>query len=194
MGIVFGVPAGAIGVLTINNTLRNGFLSGLFTGLGSSAADLFYSILTVFSVSIISDFLLKFSSEFGIAGALVLIIMGMLNFRKKEIKKSEDVSVKGLSKQFSISFLIAIMNPATILSFLVAFAAFNVSDNLSVQNGILLICGIITGTVFWWSGLSLLVVVFRRFITVKIYTVLNYLLGSLLVILGIIVIFNIFIA
>ena len=42
IGLIFGVPAGAIGALTIQRTLRDGFAAGLATGLGSSAADLLY--------------------------------------------------------------------------------------------------------------------------------------------------------
>ena len=43
IGLIFGVPAGAIGTLTIQRTLRGGFWAGLITGLGSSAADLLYA-------------------------------------------------------------------------------------------------------------------------------------------------------
>ena len=34
IGLIFGVPAGAIGALTIQRTLSNGFYAGLVTGLG----------------------------------------------------------------------------------------------------------------------------------------------------------------
>ena len=51
IGLVFGVPAGAIGVLTIQRTLDRGFLAGLLTGLGSSAADLLYSCVAAFEKS-----------------------------------------------------------------------------------------------------------------------------------------------
>ena len=43
IGLIFGVPAGAIGALTIQRTLNGGFSAGLTTGLGSSAADLLYA-------------------------------------------------------------------------------------------------------------------------------------------------------
>ena len=42
IGLIFGVPAGAIGALTIQRTLERGFLAGLLTGTGSSAAELLY--------------------------------------------------------------------------------------------------------------------------------------------------------
>lgn len=38
IGLIFGVPAGAIGALTIGRTLEKGFFAGFLTGMGSSAA------------------------------------------------------------------------------------------------------------------------------------------------------------
>ena len=40
IGLIFGVPAGAIGALTIQRALNSGFTAGLMTGLGSSAAEI----------------------------------------------------------------------------------------------------------------------------------------------------------
>ena len=40
IGLVFGVPAGAIGALTIQRTLEKGFFAGLVTGAGLSGHDL----------------------------------------------------------------------------------------------------------------------------------------------------------
>lgn len=48
IGLIFGVPAGAIGALTIQRTLNGGFAAGLSTGLGSSAADLLYACAGIF--------------------------------------------------------------------------------------------------------------------------------------------------
>lgn len=36
IGLIFGVPAGTIGALTIQRTLERGFIAGLLTGAGSS--------------------------------------------------------------------------------------------------------------------------------------------------------------
>jgi threonine/homoserine/homoserine lactone efflux protein len=51
IGLIFGVPAGAIGALTIQRTLNSGFTAGLMTGLGSSAADILYACVGVFGVT-----------------------------------------------------------------------------------------------------------------------------------------------
>ena len=53
IGLIFGVPAGAIGALTLQRTLKRGFAAGFVTGLGSSAADLLYACAGVFGVAVV---------------------------------------------------------------------------------------------------------------------------------------------
>lgn len=60
IGLIFGVPAGAIGALTIQRTIEKGFAAGIITGLGSSAADLIYGCASIFGITIISNFITRF--------------------------------------------------------------------------------------------------------------------------------------
>ena len=190
MGLVFGVPAGAVGVLTIRNSLERGFTAGLLTGIGSSAADLFYAFVTVFGVSMISDFLLRWQRGLGLAGGGVIILLGILNLAGKE-SRSDSPGTRGRGVgHFGPSFMIAIMNPATILSFFVAFTAFGISGDLSRREGLSLILGILAGTLFWWTGLSGAVALFRKHVTLKITGFLNLILGGLLILLGTFVVIN----
>ena len=68
IGLIFGVPAGAIGALTIQRTLRDGFAAGLATGFGSSAADLLYSCVGVFGITLVSDFLTRHQCPVSLLG------------------------------------------------------------------------------------------------------------------------------
>lgn len=129
IGLVFGVPAGAIGALTIQRTLEKGFLAGLVTGCGSSAADLIYSCVGVFGITVISDFLSAHQSVIRIVGGMLILFLGIAILQK------EDFSVVRLDAEgtpifyFLSAFTAAILNPATILSFMVAFTAFGISEN-----------------------------------------------------------------
>ena len=51
IALVFGIPAGAIGVLCVQRTIEKGFWQGLFTGLGSSLADVIYASAGIFGLS-----------------------------------------------------------------------------------------------------------------------------------------------
>lgn len=186
IGLIFGVPAGAIGALTMQRTLERGFWAGLLTGLGSSAADLLYSSVGIFGIAMISDFLTKYQNGFQIVGGVFIITLGIGILRKKERPAKAQETKGNLMFCFLSSFGTAVMNPATILSFMVAFAAFEISGNVSASQGTGLILGILAGTLGWWLILSGGVSLFRERITDRIYKWLNRILGSLLTIFGIV--------
>lgn len=184
VGLVFGVPAGAIGALTIQRSLSQGFFAGLFTGLGSSAADVLYACVGIFGITAVSDFLLAHQMPISMAGGILIAVLGLTFFRKKDTIVSDTARDSSLIALFGASFLIAIANPATILSFFVAFAAFGIGDQSTLAQSIQLIAGILLGTGCWWCILSGIVSQFRSRITDRIYHVLNRLLGSLMVLFG----------
>ena len=186
IGLVFGVPAGAIGALTIQRTLEKGFFAGLITGVGSSAADLIYSCVGVFGITIISDFLTAHQEIIRILGGILLLLLGITILRKKELTVARQ-DAKGTPVFYCLSaFTAAILNPATILSFMVAFTAFGISGDLNTYQGIALIVGILAGTLCWWSALSGGVTYFRKKVTNHIYKWLNCILGCFMALFGLV--------
>ena len=188
IGLIFGVPAGAVGALTIQRTLEKGFAAGLLTGAGSSAADLLYSAVGIFGIAIISDFLTAYQKAVQTVGGAFIIVLGISILMKKERAAVVQETKGNLVFCFLSSFGTAVMNPATILSFMAAFAAFEINGDVSVQEGVGLIMGILAGTFAWWLLLSGGVSVFRQRITGRIYKWLNRILGSFMMVFGIIMI------
>lgn len=188
IGLIFGVPAGAIGALTIQRTLEKGFAAGLLTGAGSSSADLLYSAVGIFGIAIISDFLTAYQKIVQTVGGTFIIVLGISILFKKERAAVVQQTKGSLVFCFLSSFGMAVMNPATILSFMVAFAAFEINGDVSVPEGAGLILGILAGTLGWWLLLSGGVSMFRKRITDQIYKWLNRVLGSFMMILGIVMI------
>ena len=78
------------------------------------------------------------------------------------------------------------MNPATILSFMVAFTAFGISGDLEVFQGASLAAGILVGTLCWWTAISGVVAHFRKKVTNNIYKCLNRILGCLMILFSIV--------
>ncbi|MCH5272461.1 MAG: LysE family transporter [Lachnospiraceae bacterium] len=188
IALVFGVPAGAIGALTIRRTLEKGFLAGLVTGAGSSAADLFYSCVGVFGITIISDFLTEQQVIIRIIGGTLILVLGIAILRKKELSVVPQDSKGTLVYYFLSAFTTAILNPATVLSFMVAFAAFGIGGGLAAGQGLALISGILTGTLCWWSALSGVAAYFRKKVTDYIYKWLNRILGCFMLLFGFVMI------
>lgn len=182
VGLVFGVPAGAIGALAIQRALTYGFRAGFFTGLGSSAADVIYACVGIYGLQAVSDFLMNHQKGISLAGGTLLIGMGIFIFRKKGktlvVPKAQSITC------FGSAFAVAITNPATILSFLLAFTAFGIGKIPSLAQGVQLIFGILLGTGCWWGLLSGVAAKCRDKVTERIYKGINRLLGILLALFG----------
>ena len=78
IGLLFGVPVGAVGAMTVSRTLNHGFGAGMVTGLGSSAADCIYAGVGAFGLTLVSDFLLKYETVIHLLGGCLVIAMGTL--------------------------------------------------------------------------------------------------------------------
>ncbi|MCM1192318.1 MAG: LysE family translocator [Acetatifactor muris] len=188
IGLIFGVPAGAIGALTIGRTLEKGFSAGFLTGLGSSAADLIYSCVGVFGITVISDFLSARQTMFQVIGGILILLFGFGILCKKEPVTVQKESRGTLAFCFLSAFTTALVNPATVFSFMAAFAAFGIHGGLSANQGAVLIIGTLIGTLCWWLVLSSITAHFRDRITGKIYRWLNRILGCLMTGFGIVMV------
>ena len=77
IGLLFGVPAGAVGAMTAQRTYSQGLRAGLLTGLGSSVADCIYACIGVFGLSVLSDFLLTHQSVINLLSGAIILAMGL---------------------------------------------------------------------------------------------------------------------
>lgn len=188
IGLIFGVPAGAIGALTVGRTLEKGFAAGFLTGMGSSAADLIYSCVGVFGITVVSDFLSARQTMLQMTGGILILLLGFGILCKKERVMVQNESKGTLAFCFLSAFTTAFVNPVTVFSFMAAFAAFGIHGGLSVKQGAVLIIGILIGTLCWWLILSGITAYFRDRITGKIYRWLNCILGCLMTGFGIVMI------
>lgn len=162
IGLIFGMPVGAVGAMTVQRTLSHGFKAGLLTGLGSSVADCLYACVGAFGLTIISDFLLKYQTVINILGGTLIVAMGLnLILRKKESEKPQK-QVSGNIKMFLTSFAVGITNPAAILTFLFAFSYFGISGNIGFSGGVQLVAGVFIGTYIWWGSLSAVVDLIKK--------------------------------
>lgn len=184
IGLIFGVPAGAIGALTIQRTLNNGFSAGLATGLGSSAADLLYACVGIFGMTLVSGFLTQHQRPISLLGGLLIVALGIHILCQPSKNQQQEPNRTELPLCFASSFAIAVMNPATVLSFLMAFTAFEITGKQTAAQSVQPIIGILLGTLCWWSALSGITAIFRRRINHRIYQLLNWILGGLMLIFG----------
>ncbi|HJB27987.1 MAG TPA: LysE family transporter [Candidatus Blautia faecavium] len=187
IGLLFGLPVGAIGTLTIQRTWNLGAKAGLLTGLGSSAADCFYACAGAFGLTLISDFLLRFQEIITALGGALVLAMGLKSLIRPQEELPPDKEAPGGAKLFLTTFAIGITNPTAILTFLFAFSYFGISEIRGWKDGILLVTGVFLGTYFWWGTLSALTqFIKRRAVKFQLRT-MNRIFGGILCSFGILV-------
>ncbi|MDD3797415.1 MAG: LysE family transporter [Lachnospiraceae bacterium] len=159
---------------------------GFLIGLASSVADVLYAIAGVFGITLITSFLQRYEIVCSICGGILIIAYGMVIIcRKNKKRKTILAGKKTYLSGFITSFTVAIMNPAAVVSFLVAFTSFGLNGDYSIWEGSQIVLGVLLGTGVWWGSLSLVVSKFRAKITDAIAVKMNAVLGILLMIYGI---------
>lgn len=187
IGLLFGLPVGAVGTMTVQRTWANGIKAGLFTGLGSSVADCFYACVGVFGLTLISDFLLKHQVVIHILGGGFVLFMGIRLLIKKDDNTGVKVETVNPAKMFLSSFAVGITNPAAIFTFLFAFSYFGISAGAGLLRGILLVIGVFTGTYIWWGTLTAVTYIIKKKAEKFSFRYMNRIFGSMLSLFGVIV-------
>ena len=184
IGLLFGIPVGAVGTLTVQRTYSYGFAAGIKTGLGSSAADCLYAICGAFGLTFITDFLLKYQIIISVAGGCLILVMGIRLFGRKENVEEPQKQDAGNRRMFLSSFAVGITNPAAILTFLFAFSYFGITGEIKVLQGIQIVAGVFIGTFLWWLILSASVVLLRKKTENRSFPYMNQIFGTILILFG----------
>ncbi len=111
---------------------------------------------------------------------MLIAALGVLIFRKENRPLVSDTSAAPLSAYFGTALAAAITNPATVMTFFVAFAAFGIGK-LTPTQSVQLILGILLGMCFWWCLLTALTAKLRDRVTDRVYRRLNRVLGNLMI-------------
>lgn len=191
IGFSIAAPVGPIGVLCIQQTLANGRLAGLVSGLGAASADGIYGIIAGFGITFISSILFSQQSWFRLFGGLYLCFLGFRAFTSKpEILVSQGQN-KGLLGIYISTFLLTLTNPMTILSFAAIFAGFGLPQGHSdFTAAALLVLGVTTGSAIWWLTLSQIVGILRERFKPQRIAWVNKISGVVLISFGILVLMS----
>ena len=187
IGLLFGLPVGAIGALTVQRTWGAGVKAGLLTGLGSSVADCLYACVGAFGLTLISDFLLRWQTVIAALGGALVLAMGLKSLLRPQKEAPAENTALGGVRLFLTSFAIGITNPAAILTFLFAFSYFGISGTAGLLEGTGLVCGVFIGTYIWWTALSAAACAIRKKTGSRSFRQMNKVFGGILTVFGAVV-------
>jgi len=183
-------PLGAMCILCIQRTLNKGRINGIVTGLGATTSDLIYILLVGFSMTFIIDFVEANRSIIQIMGACVLLVLGIMIFRKKppELENSTiGTSNRNLLSTYTSAFGLCVSNPTIIIVLIALFAQFNFfTPNQSNAEMLIGLASILAGALMWWLFLTFIVGIFRSRFKTRGLRLLNLIAGSGLMILALV--------
>jgi threonine/homoserine/homoserine lactone efflux protein len=154
LGLSIAAPVGPIGVLCIRRTLADGARMGFAAGLGAATADAAYGCVAGFSLTVISGFLVRQQVWLALLGGGFLCYLGVCTFLSRPAQESSNVKRGGWFTTYFSTVLLTLANPATILSFVAAFAGFGVGTSADYQTAGSLVLGVFLGSALWWLILS----------------------------------------
>jgi len=195
VGIIASVPVGAIAILSVQRTLNSGMIAGFILGLGAAIADLIYASVAAFGINFISDFLFSNRTILGILGSIFLLFIGYRIYftnTVKEFRRQKAFSKRALVNDFFSSLMIALSNPITIIGFGGVFASLGVIHKANTTAYVItLLSGVFCGAIMWWLSLSSVVEIFRRKIRLRNIIMINKVTGTIIYVLGIVLIVSI---
>lgn len=187
IGIILSAPMGPIGILTVQRTINKGPKSGMFTGLGAAASDLFYCLLAGFGISFITDFISGNVTLLQIIGSLILIVYASyMILHNPENGRVKDTNDKDDNTRDAITgFFFTMSNPLILFLVFPLFARFGFP--LPEHRWYHIILGyifIVLGAMLWWKAITYTVDKVRsRFTKGSMWTI-NRVMGSLLLIIS----------
>lgn len=190
IGIMISAPMGPVGMLCIQRTLSKGRLTGLYTGIGAAASDLFYCLLTGFGLSFIEDFLTRNQNIIQLLGSAVLIGFAIYLLRKNPVaslRAQGEPESSTPHKDILGGFLFTFSNPLILFLIVGLFARFNFLDaGLRWYIYILGYIAIAAGALGWWWMVTYFVNKVRAHFNVRSMWLINRIIGLVILIFGLV--------
>jgi len=185
IGFAVAAPVGPIGMLCIKTTLEKGRVAGFCAGLGAAVADTIFAAVGALAISLVGNFLSMEQAWFKLGAGIFLIVFGLYLARKPAITPENGEKVPpGLWAEFTVTLLLTLANPSTILSFAAVFAGVTAGGGYALQTMPALITGVFIGAAAWWLTLGQIVGLIRHKISQAGLVLINRGAGLALVAFG----------
>lgn len=194
IGILASALMGPVGILCVQRTLNKGRWYGFVTGVGATASDLLYALITGLGMSFVADLLNHGQNRFflQISGSIMLLAFGIYSFfsHPKRTVHKKSKSKGSLMHNGVTAFFVTLSNPLIIFLFMASFAqmAFIVPGRpLEMVVGYLSIIG---GALLWWYGLTWLIDKIRNKFEDYGIIIINKVVGTIVILVSLIFLFG----
>ncbi len=189
IGLSISVPLGPIGMLCIQRTLNRGQKYGIATGIGATFSDLIYSVVTMFFLSFVIDFIEERQVIIQIIGSIIIILFGYWIYQSHPSAQPlphEKETKHSLLSDFFTSTALTLSNPLILFVLIALFSQFEfVKQEMTIFEHGFALLSILVGGLLWWITLTSLVSRFRNRFNIRGLKIINRLTGGVIILIGI---------
>ena len=197
VGVVASLPPGPTWILCFQRNLNKGFLSGIYSGLGSALCDTLYSIIALCSLSMVSSFISDNIVPVKIVAGVVVAFFGVNILLKKsdvQLRRTKGGDNSKRWKDTISTFAMVLANPTFILAHITLIATvrslgLGPTEGCFVSN-VWTVLGVFGGCMLWWTVLAIIVSLVRRKFRPTHILWINRIAGSAIALLGLSLIFS----
>lgn len=187
IGLLVSIPLGPIGMLCVQRTLNRGRRYGIATGLGATISDLIYTVIALFFIGFVLDFLEDKKMIIQIIGSIIVILFGTFIYRSTPSRQPipDHRNKETLLNDFLSSFILTLSNPLILFVLIALFARFEFLNNsTTLFSDLIGLLSILAGALLWWSVLTFLVSKFEKSLTYRGLKMMNKILGISIIVIG----------
>lgn len=187
IGLLISIPLGPIGMLCVQRTLNRGRRYGIATGLGATASDLIYTIIALFFIGFVLEFLEDKKLIIQVVGSIIVIFFGMFIYKSNPSTQPlpDHRNNETLLNDFFSSLILTLSNPLILFVLIALFARFEFLDsNTTMFLNVTGLLSILTGALLWWSVLTFLVSRFKKDLSYRGLKLMNRVIGVLIITIG----------
>jgi threonine/homoserine/homoserine lactone efflux protein len=193
IGLFISVPMGPIGMLIVQRTLDRGRKYGIATGLGATSSDLIYTVVGLFFIGFVVDFIEENKIVLQVIGSIVVFLFGIFIYKNKpqhqlqhQLLPKQQNSGNIVTDFFS-SLVLTLSNPFILFVLLALFARFNfLAENTTLFHNIVGMLSILAGALSWWLVLTYLVNKSRSKLSYRSINLINQIIGLIIMLIGVV--------
>ena len=191
-GLALAIPLGPIGIMIVGAGIERGWRHSAAAALGAATVDGLYALATFVVGSAISTLLAKFSTYLGLAGAIVLLVIGLQilvrNIRLLSAPGDQPIASKSGStpiKTYALFVTAVAINPPTAIYFLsIAPSVGALASNEPLIGSVVFAIGAFVGSILWGQTLAVVGVALRKVAGTRVRAILGVIGGALIVVLA----------
>jgi threonine/homoserine/homoserine lactone efflux protein len=195
-GFTISMPVGPVAVLCITRTLHKGRFSGMVTGAGGATADTVYAMIAGFGLSIVISFIELNRTPLQIIASIVILVFGYRIFFTNPVKdyKNRGKEQGGRIADYFSALPLAFTNPVALFVYLGVFSGISLAyTGTRVPAPMLMVPGVIIGSLLWWFTLSGVIDFFREKIKLRTLLRINQIAGVIIISFGLLLLLQLLI-